>query len=119
MNIKTLLPWLLVFIVTGSCASLVTFSQIQGPLQAGTVVTDASGHLSVSTTSASPAPPKIAVTKVLIGTPNSYPLPAGTTTCIVSQAVMQSLNEDYAITGGNVVFNTAPSVGAVVQLACW
>jgi len=115
--LKTLFPWLLVIVVTGSCATLVTFNQIQGPPQAGVVMTDASGKLSVSPAVAQA--PKIAVTQVTLGTPNSFPLPAGTTTCIVSQAIMQSLNVDYVITAGAVVFNAGPPVGSVVQLACW
>lgn len=66
-----------------------------------------------------PQAPKLSVTTVTLGTPNSFPLPSGTTVCIVSQAIVQALNVDYAIMGGAVVFNTAPSPGAVVQLACW
>lgn len=115
--LKNLLPWLLVVVVTGSCATLITFNQIQGPTQAGIVVTDASGKLSVSPATTQAL--KLSVTTVTIATPNSFPLPIGTTTCIVSQAIIQSLNVDYALVGNAVVFNTAPTPGSVVQLACW
>lgn len=116
---KNVALWLLVIgcVTVTTCATLVTFNQIQGPQQAGVVMTDASGKLSVSpvTTQA----PKISVTTVTLGTPNSFPLPTGTSTCIVSQAIIQALNVDYVITAGAVVFNVAPGPGAVVQLACW
>ena len=67
--------------------------------------------------------PTITVTMVSATTPNSFPLPAGKTTCIVSRNVAQSPGVDYNIaTGGStlaVVFIQTPEVGDVVQLNCW
>jgi hypothetical protein len=70
--------------------------------------------------------PTITVTVVSATTPNSFPLPAGKTTCIVSRNVAQSPGVDYNIATGAqsgstfaVVFIQTPEVGDVVQLNCW
>lgn len=65
------------------------------------------------------AAPTIAVTMVGSTTPNSFPLPAGKTVCIVTRNIAQSAGIDYNITSGAVVFTTPPQPGDVVQLNCW
>jgi hypothetical protein len=64
-------------------------------------------------------PPKQTVTTVASATPNSFPLPAGTSVCIVTRNIAQSPGIDYAITGAAVIFTAAPAIGDVVQLNCW
>lgn len=59
------------------------------------------------------------VTVVVVGTPNSFALPAGKTVCIVSRNIPQAPGVDYTITGGAVVFVTPPEIGDVVQLNCF
>lgn len=66
-----------------------------------------------------PNPPQQVVTVVSSGTANNFPLPAGTTVCIVTRNIAQSPGVDYNITGGAVVFVGAPGIGDVVQLNCW
>jgi hypothetical protein len=69
------------------------------------------------------AAPQQIVTQVTATTPNSFPLPPGTSTCIVTRNIAQSPGIDYNITAsgntGAVVFVATPVVGDVVQLNCW
>ena len=63
--------------------------------------------------------PQQTITKILALPANSFPLPTGTKTCIVTRNIAQSPGVDYNITAGAVVFIVPPSIGDVVQLNCW
>jgi len=59
------------------------------------------------------------VTLVVSGTPNSFPLPAGKTSCIVTRNIAQSPGIDYTISSGAVVFTRPSEIDDVVQLNCF
>jgi hypothetical protein len=66
--------------------------------------------------------PTITVTQVTSTTANSFPIPSGKSTCIVTRNIAQSQGIDYTVQGTSpavVIFNQAPIVGDVVQLNCW
>lgn len=65
------------------------------------------------------AAPQQLVTVVPATVTNSFPLPLGTSVCIVTRNIPQSPGVDYSIVGGNVVFSGTVSTGDVVQLNCW
>jgi hypothetical protein len=129
-TIKNLIPYMLIS-VAASCATQITLNQIQAP-KAGLISSDGSA-LGVTTIGAGlqlsggvlSAPgaggggaPQVITTKVgTETTPNSFPIPAGKT-CLVFRAITQSLNDDYTIVGGAVVFKSV-AIGDTVQLVCW
>ena len=73
------------------------------------------GQLRVSVSN----PPVQVVTSVTASTTNSFPIPSGKTTCIVTRNIAQSPSVDYSVVSGAVVFFQTPAVGDIVQLNCW
>jgi len=63
--------------------------------------------------------PVITVQKVTDTTPNSFPIPAGKSICIVSRNIAQSPDEDYVIFNGQIRFKFGIQAGDMVQLVCF
>jgi hypothetical protein len=85
--------------------------------QVGNAILSAITLIPVAVTTTGGAPAQTVT--VADGTTNRFPLPVGTSVCIVSKNLPQSPGVDYSIQDGAVVFFLAPGPGDVVQLNCW
>lgn len=114
-------------------ASLVKLTQIIGSPREAILGTDAAGKLQQLTLGTGlsisngilnvqpgiPIPPLVINTRITTSTPNSFPIPPTKTSCLVNRNIPQVINEDYTITNNNIVFNTPPEVGDIVQQICF
>ena len=133
--LKNAFPWMLAIASTLFAASQIRLNQIRGnvtpgatllvSLLNGTVVQGTLAGLAVDGSGTVTLPPATAtvpttvITKLTAGQ-NTFPIPAGRTSCQVTlNGLVQAVSEDYAIQGSIISFLAPPSADSIVTLMCF